>query len=162
MQHTAIHCNTLQHTATQSTSRCNALHTTFYRLPRSSVRITSRNATQFNTLQHNATQSSTHCNTICNTLQHNLQRTSNNILLTVTEFGENCKSQSLKTSARALIMHTATHCNTHCNTLQYTTTNCSTLHLSQMSARYESSLLQHTATHCNTLENDQEFIFCIK
>jgi len=53
MQHNATHCNTLQHSAT----RCNALQHT---------------ATHCNTLQHTAT----HCNTLqhtathCNTLQH--------------------------------------------------------------------------------------------
>jgi len=86
-EHTATHCNTLQHTLQHAATHCNTLQHCLY--IRESLEVMStlqhtatHTATHCNTLQHSATlfvytgkprgdeHTATHCNTRCNTLQH--------------------------------------------------------------------------------------------
>ena len=123
LQHAAIRCNILQHTATHCNNCQSELCGTdiSHQPPQG---VLHHAATHCNTLQHTATtakwtlwyrhfcalQHTENIATHCNTLQHE---------------------------------HAATHCGDsrgiftmqHCNTLQHTATHCNTL--------------QHTATHCN-------------
>ena len=108
LQHTARHCNTLQHTATQRSTR--------------KVWWCVSAATHCDTLQHTAT----HCNTLlhtaayCNTLQRKDRRA---------QYGGASQLQHTATHCNTL-RHSATHYNTlqhtttHCNTLQHTATHC--------------------------------------
>ena len=126
LQHTATHCNTLQHTYTplQHTLQ----HTTrdrkpflFYLVVNHFSPTLQHTATHYYTRQHTAT----HCNTLQHTATHcnTLQRTATP-----------CNTRQ----------HTATPCNTlqhpatPCNTLQHTATHCNTL--------------QHTAEDAGILE----------
>jgi len=133
MQHTATHCNTLQHTATIrrtcANSLVHAIQKTQYRLQHAAAHWT---ATHCNTLQHTATR--------CNTLQHTeLQHTAAHWTAT------HCNT----------LQHTATHCNTlHllvapepiCWSMQSWKRSIKCVEIRQRTE------LQHTATHCNTLQ----------
>ena len=103
LQHTATHCNTLQHEC--HTKKC---------LPRVIMRLVMREMTQeTHCLVYLVLQCGRQCNTLhytathCNTLQHT---------------ATHCNT----------LQHTATHCNTlqhtatSCNTLQHTATHCNT------------------------------------
>ena len=64
-------------------------------------------------------------------------------------------ANSVASTYRYALQHTATHCNalqhtaTHCNTLKHTATHCNTLQQSVTRC----STFQHIATHCNTLQH---------
>ena len=115
LRHTATHCNTLQHTAIH----CNTLQHT---------------ATHCNTLRHTAT----HCNTL-NTLQHTA--THCNTLHTLTHSPMCGVTPSYRWHVLFVCVpglhrrsdmtpsYSYTHTTTHCNTLQHTATHCNTLYL---------------------------------
>jgi len=118
LPHTATHCNTLQHTATQMQHTRNTLQHT---------------ATHCNTLQHTAT----HCNTLphtaihCYTLQtlhllvsppQNPDDSPNNLF--TTENGEERNGRRGRGSGGVGGEREARHC----NTLQHTATHCNRLH----------------------------------
>jgi len=90
-------CNTLQHTATNYTYRCEVV----------SANTLQHTATHCNTLQH----TTTHCNTLEHTATHCMHR---------------CDTVSASESECPMHLHcnTLQHTATHCNTLQHTATHC--------------------------------------
>jgi len=156
LQHTATHCNTLQHAATELRA------TPAIGATRTATHTATHIAKHCNTLQHNttypaidlrATVAHAHCNTHCNTLQHT---------------ATHCNTQQQTATHCNTLQHTATHCNTL--TQQHTATHFNPLHLTlqqncdrpsplehsdlgavQVAARCNA--LQRTATHRNTLQH---------
>jgi len=122
MPQTAIHCNTLQHTATQC-NHCNTLHQTLPspgEAPWGKGHTVQYTPQYCNTLQHTAI----HCNTLKHTATH--CNTLHRIL----------ESQIEAPRKRP---HAATHCNriaTHWNTMHHNASHCNTM--------------QYTTIHCNT------------
>ena len=127
LQDTAIHCNTLQHTATHYNTQCHIYlgvsdHTLLsalqWKIPMhhcNALQHTAMTATYCNKHEHTATH--------CNTLQHLPLST---------------RSHSLVCSTRANLHAPLQHTATHGNTLQHPATPCNTL--------------QHSATLYNTLQ----------
>jgi len=132
LQHTATHCNTLQHTHHYNTSRRYLTLWVFWvDILKSPVTIKCTVWIGFkadcNALQHTAT----HCNTLQHTAAH-------------------CSTSRRNSTSRGFWVHILKSPVTieyaiwigykaDCNTLQHTATHCNTL--------------QHTATHCNTLQH---------
>ena len=123
LQHTATHCNALQHTATLQR---------WAQILKSQL-ITSDVHIYICPKTHRKQHTATHCNTLqrtatdCNTTAmgtHSQKVSSILVIFTYIYIPRPMKSNTLQ--------HTATHC----NTLQHTAAPCSTL--------------QHTATPCNT------------
>jgi len=165
LQHTATHCNTLQHVChiathcnTMLLPHCNTLqHTILATLQHTDTHYVCHTATHCNTLrlpscnmlQHYICHAATHSYTLffphCNMLQHTATPVTNlphcNIL-------RHTAFATLQHTATHYICHTASHCNTlrsaHCNTLQHTTF----------------LTLQHIATHCSTLQHTATHYVC--
>jgi len=140
--HTATHCITLQHAATNCNTDTETISQSAYQdVTRYDINILQHAEARCNTLQHAAT----HCN---------------------------AGSEAIVSPARQVVtrydiyilQHTATKCNTrqhtatHCNTLQHTATHCNTdteaivSPARQVVTRYDTGKLQHAATHCDTLQ----------
>ena len=159
LQHTATHCNTLQHTGGAARD--------------ASCRSTCWNPTQCNTATHCSTLQ--HTATHCNTLQHTYGAARDASYRSTCWNSTQCNTLQHTAAHCSTLQHTATHCNTfmaqlkmpriaqragfqhnatHCNTLQHTAT-----HLWRSSRCLVSlnvlkcNTLQHTATHCNTLQH---------
>jgi len=143
LQHTATHCNTLQHTALAQGSYAEKIHRTAI------GNILQHIATHCNQLQHTATHYNTlpehtanHCNTLkrIETHYNTLQRTTIHSLSTLQTTATYCNEMK----------HTAMHCNTR----QRTATHCTTLQHAAAHEMQRSAINtpQHTATHCNTLQ----------
>jgi len=138
-QHTATHCNTLQHTARQhrmhvghqkvlvctTACYCKDILTPYTPVRRHRVRVWCQKV-------H-----------VCSTVRYYVY-----VLTPYTPARWHC-------GAAATLHHTAPHCTTlhhtatHCNTLKLTASHCNTL---QHTATHGNTL-QHIATHCNTLQN---------
>jgi len=132
MQHTATHCNALQH------------ETATYRSP--NIRRIIRRF-ESDTMQHNATY--------CNTLQRTATRNSNlqkskYLLHRSHDNAIHCNT----------LQQTATHCNAlQHDTATYRSPNiCRIIHRFESDTTQHNAThcntLQHTATHCNTLQHD--------
>jgi len=132
MVHTAIHCNTLQHTATH-------VLRTGYTDGRSSVHCI--------VMQH-ATQCSVHCKTLQDTATHCNIRTKNR----THRWNEQCTLHRDATQYK-----TKQHTETHYDTLQLTLARCNTRTESRecmlQHITTHHNTLWHTATHCNTLQH---------
>jgi len=159
--HTATHCNTLQHTATQKSHDAQEGSMT-----RAAFRVMTR-AVPIDILKHTATRCNTkkpcYISTVWhepsvltywNTLQH-AATCCNMLPLAATKISHGTDQRH---DTSRLYWTTATHCNTlyqstatHCNALQLSAswhepsllTHCNTLY----------KTLQHSATHCNTLQH---------
>jgi len=166
LQHTATHCNTLQHqiqgrlqqTATLQTP-CKQHRCSYPCIPMAAHAF-SETATLFDTLQ----QTATHCNplqptaTHCNTLQHTATFDIPMVAHPSSETATHCNTATHCSALHHTVphcitlQHTEAHCNTlhhtatHCNTLQRTATHCSALQHTASNC----TILQHTATPCNT------------
>jgi len=129
LQHTATHCNTLQHALQHTATHCSTLPHT---------------ATHCNTLQHTAT----HCNTTLDRQDHTqVQRDVTHSCVTWLIY---MWHDSFRFDVPQL--HVWHDIATHCNTLQFSATRCNTL---QETATH-CNTLQHTATYCNTTVDRQD------
>jgi len=158
MQHTATHCNTLQHRAILAIDcrRMSAIESDVAHL----------HATHSNTQQHTATHTVTHTATLCNTGLCRIDcrppvRSHVNHL---------CNTPQHAATHRNTPPHTTTHCNTlqhtatHCNTLQHRANfaiDCRCMSVSESDVAHlhatHCTILQHTATHRNTPQHMADF-----
>jgi len=129
IQHTASHCNTLQHNANVHNASARLIKFLF----------TKSKSTHCNTLQHTATH--------CNTLQHNVAH-----YYTLHTCMTRRKSEEAPIHNEQI--NTLQHIATHFNTLQHTSES-PMKHTFTKSKSTHCNILQHTATHsvahCNTL-----------
>ena len=126
MQHTATHCNTLQHTSNNAEWR--ATHTTWHHI--------------INPLQHTAT----HCKYAEWSAVHTIKY---HIFNPLPRTATHCNTQVARSSCRASILEKSFHVS---NTLQHTAMYCN-MQLPCINSREVLSCEQHAATHCNTLQH---------